>query len=106
VALMKMYSAGLASGRFTKKGQLELRYGGYATPAQLGPAPAPDAAPFSVDGATPSTPVSGKNVHDAGIVTVQGRKRQNEQADEDEGGHRFPKKSGMGALNELALNFG
>ena len=37
---------------------------------------------------------------------MQSRKRQNEQSGGEEGAHRYPKKGGMGALNELALNFG
>ena len=42
----------------------------------------------------------------AGIVVFTQRKRQNEASGGEEGAHRYPKKGGMGALNELAVNFG
>ena len=116
MALVKIYNAGVASGRFTKKGQQAQRY---ATPAQLGPAPAPGVFPSSEQCSpagsgsgspqaviSPPPAVSGKNVRDAGVLCMQSRKRQNEQSGGEEGAHRYPKKGGMGALNELALNFG
>ena len=72
--LVKIYNAGVASGRFTKKGQQEQRF---ATPTSLGPAPAPDAVSSSPQESEGSSSVSCKNVRDAGIVIVQGHKRQN-----------------------------
>jgi hypothetical protein len=109
VALIKTYNAGIASGRFTQKGKDARRF---PSPAQLGAPPAPGVTspPQLVDDSSPSAAVSpaatGKTVRDAGVVTVSERKRQSEQAGEEDGAHRYPKKGGMGALNELAVNFG
>ena len=116
MALVKIYDAGVASGSFTKKGQQAQRF---ATPAQLGLAPAPGVVPSSEQSSpagsgsgsppavtSPPHAVSGKNVRDAGVLDMQARKSQNEQSGEEKGAHRYPKTGGMGALNELALNFG
>ena len=106
-ALMKLYNAGVASGSFEKKAQAANRF---PTPAELGPAPAPGVTTPQTGDSSPlqavSPSVSGKNVRDAGIVVVTQRKRQNEASGGEEGAHRYPKKGGMGALNELAVNFG
>ena len=107
LALIKMYKAGLDSGRFTRKGQHTKRF----PPAQLGPPPAPGVTSTppsadessTLDAVLPAEP--GKTVRDAGVVAVSERKRQNEQ-NEEAGAHRYPKKGGMGALNDLAVNFG
>ena len=55
---------------------------------------------------SPLEAATGKSVRDAGIVTVSQRKRQMEEAGEEDGAHRYPKKGGMSALNDLAANFG
>ena len=107
LALMKKYKEGVASGIFEKKAQAALRF---PTPAELGPAPAPGITSPQPGGSSPQQAVSpaasGKNIRDAGIVVVTQRKRQNEASGGKEGAHRYPKKGGMGALNELAFNFG
>ncbi len=54
----------------------------------------------------PLEAATGKSVRDAGIVTVSQRKRQMEEAGEEDGAHRYPKKGGMSALNDLAANLG
>ena len=87
MALVKIYNAGVASaspsGSFTKNGQQAQRF---ATPAQLGPAPAPGVVPSSKQSLSagsgsgsgsgsplavispPPPAVSGKNVRDAGVL--------------------------------------
>jgi hypothetical protein len=113
MALAKLYNAGVASGRFNIKGQQAQQR--FASALKLVPAPAPGVVsspeqtllPQHSAGSSHPPAVSGENVRDdPGIAAMQVRKRKNEQSGEEEGAHRGPKKGGMGALNEPALNFG